>query len=117
MHFAILSSIDSIGPMGLAHCCITSWHMTDGVTASQAPSRTQHAFRCTFRHTVPTLSPRYALEEARYGYDHEPPPWTKWDTLHLVRYLLQNGAAPSINQQGNSALACVLRHVRDWEFR
>ncbi|XP_037082556.1 LOW QUALITY PROTEIN: ankyrin-3-like [Pollicipes pollicipes] len=60
---------------------------------------------------------RYALEEARYGYDHEPPPWTKWDTLHLVRYLLQNGAAPSINQQGNSALACVLRHVRDWEFR
>lgn len=37
--------------------------------------------------------------------------------LHIVRYLLQNGAAPSINQPGNSALACVLRHVRDWEFR
>lgn len=34
-----------------------------------------------------------------------------------VRYLLQNGARPSINQPGNSALACVLRHVRDWEFR
>ncbi|XP_071549195.1 uncharacterized protein [Panulirus ornatus] len=60
---------------------------------------------------------RYALEEARYGYDHDPPPWNKWDMLHIVRYLLQNGASPSINQQGNSALACVLRHVRDWEFR
>jgi len=34
-----------------------------------------------------------------------------------VRYLLQHGARPSINQPGNSALACVLRHVRDWEFR
>ena len=34
------------------------------------------------------------------------------------RYLLQqHGAGPSINQVGNSALACVLRHVRDWEFR
>jgi hypothetical protein len=31
--------------------------------------------------------------------------------------LLQNGARPSINQQRNSALACVLRHVTDWEFR
>ncbi|KAL7637636.1 UNVERIFIED_CONTAM: hypothetical protein RMT77_012365 [Armadillidium vulgare] len=60
---------------------------------------------------------RYALEEARYGYDKDPPPWNKWDMLHIVRYLLQNGAAPSINQPGNSALACVLRHVRDWEFR
>ena len=60
---------------------------------------------------------RYALEEGRYGYDHDPPPWNKWDMLHIVRYLLQNGAAPSINQPGNSALACVLRHVRDWEFR
>ena len=29
----------------------------------------------------------------------------------------QQGAGPSINQSGNSALACVLRHVRDWEFR
>ena len=29
----------------------------------------------------------------------------------------QQGAGPSINQPGNSALACVLRHVRDWEFR
>lgn len=29
--------------------------------------------------------------------------------------MLQNGAAPSINQTGNSALACVLRHVRDWD--
>lgn len=31
--------------------------------------------------------------------------------------MLRNGASPSINQSGNSALACVLRHVRDWEFR
>lgn len=60
---------------------------------------------------------RYALEEARYGYDQEPPPWNKWDMLLIVRYLLQNGASPSINQHGNSALACVLRQVRDWEFR
>ncbi|XP_073991154.1 uncharacterized protein isoform X1 [Rhodnius prolixus] len=60
---------------------------------------------------------RYALEEARYGYDSDNQPWNKWDVLHLVRYLLQNGARPSINQPGNSALACVLRHVRDWEFR
>lgn len=37
--------------------------------------------------------------------------------LHIIHYLLQSGASPSINQQGNSALACVLRHVRDWEFR
>lgn len=59
---------------------------------------------------------RYALEESRYGYQ-EPRPWTKWDMLHLVRYLLQSGAGPSINRPGNSALACVLRHVRDWEFR
>ncbi|XP_055912419.1 ankyrin-1 [Eupeodes corollae] len=54
---------------------------------------------------------RYALEEARYGYDK----WSKWDVLHLVRFLLQNGAKSSINQAGNSALACVFRHVRDWE--
>ncbi|XP_049942100.1 ankyrin-1 isoform X1 [Schistocerca serialis cubense] len=60
---------------------------------------------------------RYALEEARYGYDHDNQPWNKWDVLHLVRFLLQNGARPSINHPGNSALACVLRHVRDWEFR
>ncbi|XP_014251169.1 ankyrin-3 [Cimex lectularius] len=60
---------------------------------------------------------RYALEEARYSYDSDNQPWNKWDVLHLVRYLLQNGARPSINQPGNSALACVLRHVRDWEFR
>lgn len=60
---------------------------------------------------------RYALEEARYGYDHEPPPWNKWDMLHIMRYLIQNGASPSINRPSNSALACVLRHVRDWEFR
>jgi hypothetical protein len=37
--------------------------------------------------------------------------------LHIVRYLLQNGARPSINHTRNSALACVLRHVNDWEFR
>lgn len=54
---------------------------------------------------------RYALEEARYGYDK----WSKWDVLHLVRFLLQNGAKPSINQAGNSAIACVFRHLRDWE--
>ncbi|XP_071440576.1 ankyrin-3 [Hetaerina americana] len=64
---------------------------------------------------------RYALEEARFGFDHQgdggDPPWTKWDALHLVRHLLRNGARPSINRPGNGALACVLRHVRDWEFR
>lgn len=54
---------------------------------------------------------RYALEEARYGFEK----WNKWDILHLVRFLLQNGAKASINQSGNSALACVFRHVRDWE--
>uniref|UniRef100_A0A1Q3FXS1 Putative socs box n=1 Tax=Culex tarsalis TaxID=7177 RepID=A0A1Q3FXS1_CULTA len=54
---------------------------------------------------------RYALEEARYGYDK----WNKWDVLHLVRFLLQNGAKSSINQAGNSALASVFRHIRDWE--
>lgn len=54
---------------------------------------------------------RYALEEARYGYDK----WTKYEVLSLVRFLLQNGAKSSINQSGNSALACVFRHVRDWE--
>lgn len=54
---------------------------------------------------------RYALEEARYGYDK----WNKWDVLHLVRYLIQSGARPSINHTGNSAVACVLRHVRDWD--
>ncbi|XP_076372462.1 uncharacterized protein LOC143257539 isoform X1 [Tachypleus tridentatus] len=60
---------------------------------------------------------RYALEESRYGYDHEPQPWNKWDMLHMVRFLIRNGCSLSINHQGNSALACVLRHVRDWEFR
>lgn len=54
---------------------------------------------------------RYALEEARYGFKK----WKKWDILHLVRFMLQNGAKSSINQAGNSALACVFRHVRDWE--
>lgn len=54
---------------------------------------------------------RYALEEARYGFQK----WNKWDILHLVRFLLSNGAKSSINQAGNSALACVFRHVRDWE--
>lgn len=54
---------------------------------------------------------RYALEEAKYGYEK----WNKWDVLHLVRFLLQHGARSSINQSGNSALACVFRHVRDWE--
>lgn len=48
---------------------------------------------------------------SRYGYDK----WNKWDVLHLVRFLLQNGAKSSINQAGNSALACVFRHIRDWE--
>lgn len=54
---------------------------------------------------------RYALEEARYGYDK----WSKYDVMSLVRFLLKNGAKNSINQPGNSALACVFRHVRDWE--
>lgn len=54
---------------------------------------------------------RYALEEARYGYDK----WSKYDILLLVRFILQNGAKQSINQPGNSALACVFRHIRDWE--
>lgn len=54
---------------------------------------------------------RYALEEAQYGYDK----WNKWDVLHLVRYLIQTGAKMSINHSGNSAVACVLRHVRDWD--
>ena len=60
---------------------------------------------------------RYALEERRYGYHDDHQPWNKWDMLHIVRYLLQNGARPSINQTHNSALACVLRHITDWEFR
>jgi len=60
---------------------------------------------------------RYALEERRYGYQDDHQPWNKWDMLHIVRYLLQNGARPSINQTHNSALACVLRHITDWEFR
>ena len=67
------------------------------------------------------LIARYVLEEARYGMvynDRENSlPWTTWDMLHLLRFLLQNGAGPSINRKGNSAIACVLRHVRDWEFR
>lgn len=44
---------------------------------------------------------RYALEEARCGYDK----WNKWDILHLVRFFLQNGVKNCINQAGNSALA------------
>lgn len=60
---------------------------------------------------------RYALEERRFGYSLDHQPWNKWDMLHIVRYLLQNGARPSINQSRNSALACVLRHITDWEFR
>ena len=35
----------------------------------------------------------------------------------LFLFVVVQGAGPSINQSGNSALACVLRHVRDWEFR
>ncbi|CAL8108849.1 unnamed protein product [Orchesella dallaii] len=60
---------------------------------------------------------RYALEEARFGLDQDYIPWSKWDMLHIVRFMLQQGGRPSINQPGNSALACVLRHVRDFEFR
>jgi len=60
---------------------------------------------------------RYTLEERRCGYNDDPQPWNKWDMLTLVRFLIQNGAKPSINQQRNSAIACVLRHVTDWEFR
>lgn len=58
------------------------------------------------------LISRYALEEARFGIDQDYIPWSKWDMLHIVRFMLQQGARPSINQQGNSALACVLRHVK-----
>lgn len=54
---------------------------------------------------------RYSLEEPRYGYDK----WSKYDILNLVRFILQSGGKQSINQQGNSALACVFRHIRDWE--
>lgn len=54
---------------------------------------------------------RYSLEEPRYGYDK----WSKYDILNLVRFILQSGGKASINQQGNSALACVFRHIRDWE--
>lgn len=32
-----------------------------------------------------------------------------------MRFLLQHGAKNSINQAGNSALACVFRHIRDME--
>lgn len=63
------------------------------------------------------LIARYALEERRYGYQDSHQPWNRWDMLHIVRYLLQNGARPSINTNRNSALAAVLRHVSDWEFR
>lgn len=63
---------------------------------------------------------RYSLEESRYsgyiGSDHCTP-WTTWDMLHVLRFILQQGVSQSINRKGNSALACVLRHVRDWEFR
>lgn len=51
------------------------------------------------------------IVRCRYGYDK----WSKWDVLHLVRFLLQHGAKNSINQAGNSALACVFRHIRDME--
>lgn len=54
---------------------------------------------------------KFLYVHCRYGYDK----WSKWDVLHLVRFLLQNGAKNSINQAGNSALACVFRHIRDWE--
>ncbi|KAK9890546.1 hypothetical protein WA026_010622 [Henosepilachna vigintioctopunctata] len=55
---------------------------------------------------------RYALEDSQYDYDR----WNKWDVLHLARYLMQAGAKQSINHVGNSAIACVLRHVRhDWD--
>jgi ankyrin repeat protein len=63
---------------------------------------------------------RYSLEESRYnGYNgsDQCTPWTTWDMLHVLRFILQQGGSHSINRKGNSALACVLRHVRDWEFR
>ncbi|CAB3384699.1 Hypothetical predicted protein [Cloeon dipterum] len=59
---------------------------------------------------------RYALEEMFCGIDRQPQ-WNKWDIMHLIRYLLQHGARRSINQPGNSALACVIRHVKDWDVR
>lgn len=63
---------------------------------------------------------RYSLEESRYngyiGSDHCQP-WSTWDMLHVLRFLLQQTVDESINRRGNSALACVIRHVRDWDFR
>lgn len=64
---------------------------------------------------------RYALEELKASSgsaseNDQCMPWTTWDMLHLLQYLL-HFCAPSINRRGNSALACVLRHVRDWDFR
>ncbi|VEN52428.1 unnamed protein product [Callosobruchus maculatus] len=93
-------------------------HPADDPAARRLPGRAQHG--CKELINTPdslgntplhALVVRYALEEAQYGYDK----WNKWDVLHLVRYLLQNGARPSINHAGNSAVACVLRHVRDWD--
>lgn len=79
---------------------------------------------------------RYALEKVRessssnsssflpdsyqYIYPHQFTPyipWTKWDMLHVLQFMLLNKAGPSINSKGNSLLACVIRHIKDWEFR
>lgn len=60
---------------------------------------------------------RYALEECRYGYDDHPRPWTQKEAVQLIHVLLENGAGDSINLSENSVVACVLRHVKDWQFR
>lgn len=53
---------------------------------------------------------RYALEEARYGFQK----WNKWDILSLVRFLLQNGAKASINQAGKWAFwILVVMHYKN----
>ncbi|CAG2176369.1 unnamed protein product, partial [Oppiella nova] len=65
---------------------------------------------------------RYSLEESQYNSpshngSEQTLRWTTWDMLHIFRFILQQGVIQSINRKGNSALCCVLRHVKDWEFR
>ncbi|CAL1282797.1 unnamed protein product [Larinioides sclopetarius] len=60
---------------------------------------------------------RYALEESRFGDTKEPRLWNKWDMLQMLTYLFKNGASLSINHQVNSALTCILQHIKDYEFR
>ena len=79
---------------------------------------------------------RYSLEESKSqtGGVHCDR-WSTWDMLHskgpdvtlfqsincpfvsVLRFILQQNVVQSINRKGNSALCCVLRHVKDWDFR